>query len=96
MELEKLEKRRKEIIEMNRVTAENGNKLIEEFKRIKTEYESKVKYLNDNYFNVLDQLKINNGALSEVNQWIEAIKKNETEIEDTDNAVDKKGKKSKK
>jgi hypothetical protein len=84
MELEKLEKRRDEIIGYNKDIADNLNKILAASKK-----------LQEDYNKLLDQVKVNNGALSEINNFIDAIKKNEV-IEDTPIVEeDKKSKKKK-
>lgn len=68
MELEKLEKRRDEIIGFNRELNERMRKVVEASKKLQEEY-----------IGILDQYKVNMGSLSENNQWIESIKKKDTE-----------------
>lgn len=72
MELEKLEKRRDEIIGYN-------NQIVDELNRID---EARRKLVN--------QYQVNTGALSEVNLFIEAIKKNDIETKTEEIIEDKK------
>jgi len=83
MELEKLEARRDEIIGFNADIEKQLNQIL-----------ATNKQLQENFSKLIDQVKINNGALGEVNGFIEAIKKNEQEK--ITEVVDIKDKKSKK
>jgi len=83
MELKNLEKRRDEIIGFNNVIQE----------QLKQLFETNTK-LQEDYAKLIEQARINAGALSEVNKWIESIKKNgqETAPEEV-KTVDTKSKK---
>jgi hypothetical protein len=82
MELSKLEARRDEIIGFNKDIENQLNQIVAANKK-----------LQEDFSKLVDQAKVNNGALSEINSFIEAIKKNET-TEDTP-VEDKKSKKKK-
>jgi len=84
MELEKLEKRKEEIIGYQKDIETKLNQILATNKK-----------LQEDFSKLMDQVKINNGALSEINNFIDAIKKNEV-IEDTQEVVIEEDKKSKK
>ena len=90
MELEKLEARRDEIIGFNKDIANQLNTIAEEFKTIQT----RVTELTNAKNSLMQQGSVNNGAIAEVMNWIDAIKKKE-EPEKIDNVVDIKDKKKK-
>ena len=93
MELEKLEARRDEIIEFNKDIANQLNTIAEEFKTI----QARINELTTAKNQLMQQGSVNNGAIAEVMQWIDAIKKKEQieEINKADNVVDIKDKKKK-
>jgi hypothetical protein len=72
MDLEKLEKRKEEIIGYQKDIENQLNQIIATNKK-----------LQENFSKLMDQVKINNGALSEINNFIDAIKKNEVIADDT-------------
>jgi len=93
MELNDLEKRRDEIIGYNKDIANQLNQVAEEFKTI----QARVNELTTAKNQLMQQGSVNNGAITEVVQWIDAIKKKEAieEINKADNVVDIKSKKKK-
>ena len=72
MELEKLEKRKEEIIGYQKDIETKLNQILATNKK-----------LQEDFSKLMDQVKINNGALSEINNFIDAIKKNEVIADDT-------------
>ena len=92
MELNDLEKRRDEIIGYNKDIANQLNTVAEEFKVI----QARVNELTNAKNQLMQQGSVNNGAIAEVIQWIEVIKKKEQPEEvSKDNVVDIKDKKKK-
>ena len=92
MELEKLEARRDEIIGYNKDIANQLNTIAEEFKTI----QARVTELTNAKNSLMQQGSVNNGAIAEVMQWIDSIKKKEQKEEpNKDNIVDIKDKKKK-
>lgn len=83
MELEKLEKRRDEIIGFNKDIEKQLNQIIAANKK-----------LNEDYIKLIDQAKINNGALSENQRQIDEIKNSEIAPKEEE-VVDTKSKKKK-
>ena len=82
MKLEDLEKRRDEIIGFNNDIATQLDNLKIEATKTQNEFNEKVKLFNENYAKLVEQHRVNLGALSEVQNWIEAIKKNEPETKE--------------
>jgi len=72
MDLEKLEKRKEEIIGYQKDIETKLNQILATNKK-----------LQEDFSKLMDQVKINNGALSEINNFIDAIKKNEVIADDT-------------
>ncbi len=85
MELEKLEKRRDEINGYNDQINARVKQILEQNKQ-----------LNAEYIKLVDQYKVNMGALGEIQGFIDAIKKNEQEDKAEDIKVVEDSKKSKK
>ncbi|MBU2061848.1 MAG: hypothetical protein KKH44_08395 [Bacteroidetes bacterium] len=90
MDLEKLEARRDEIIEMIKTNNDIITKYNDEMKAMQERAESVVA----ERAKIIQQNNVNLGALTEVNSFIEGIKKNEEEVKD-EVVEDTKDKKSK-
>jgi len=81
MELEKLEKRRDEIMGFIDTNDKLIAQIIEQGKKLGEDFNKKAKELNEALATTRIQQNVNVGSLSEVNQWIESIKKNDTKPE---------------
>jgi hypothetical protein len=81
MELEKLEKRRDEIMGFIDTNDKLIAQIIEQGKKLSEDFNKKAKELNEALATTRIQQNVNVGSLSEVNQWIESIKKNDTKPE---------------
>ncbi len=81
MDLEKLEVRRDEIIGFNNDIATQVAQMKEEATKITEEFNAKAKLFNENYAKLIEQNKINLGALSENQRLIDELKKEQEEKE---------------
>ena len=89
MKLEDLEKRRDEIIGFNNDIATQIAQMKDEATKATEEFNAKAKLFNENFAKLIEQHKVNLGALSEVQNWIDAIKKNEEKVVDNVVPIDK-------
>jgi len=87
MILEDLEKRRDEVIGFNNDISTQIENMKVEAAKVTEEFNAKAKLFNENYAKLTEQYKVNLGALSEVQNWIETIKKKEEVIEKSENVV---------
>ena len=87
MDLQKLEARRDEIIGFNNDISTQIENMKVEAAKVTEEFNTKAKLFNENYAKLTEQYKVNLGALSEVQNWIETIKKKEEVIEKSENVV---------
>lgn len=91
MNLDDLEKRRDEIIGFNNDIAKQVAQMKNDAIKLTEEFNAKAKTFNENYAKLIEQNKVNLGALSEIQNWIDSLKKKEQEIEkqivESDNVV---------
>ncbi len=88
MNLDDLEKRRDEIIGFNNDIAKQVAQMKQDATKATEEFNAKAKLFNENYAKLIEQNKVNLGALSEVQNWIDSLKKKEEELlKENDNIV---------
>jgi hypothetical protein len=86
MELEKLEKRKAEIEGF----INENNEILEKIGKALNDLQERANQLVADRNKTIDSQKVNYGALGEVNQWIEGVKKNEIKTETTEDNPDNK------
>ncbi len=87
MFLKDLEARRDEIIGFNNDIAKQVENMRVESTKLQEDFNAKAKLYNENFAKLIEQNKINLGALSEIQNWIDAIKAKEDKLEVSDNVV---------